>query len=322
MNETAIAPYEEAPRSAMEIKAQVNLIQEVMKSVMKNDVHFGTIPGCGPKPTLLKAGAEKLMSTFRLAADPIIDDLSLDDEARYRITVRMMTPSGVFVGAGIGEASSSEEKYKWRKSVCKEEWIETPEDRRRNKWVAPHGKDPFKIQQVRSNVSDIANTVLKMAKKRAMIDGVLTVTAASDLFTQDIEDMSKEALNQNNGGQSQTTSQQRKSENKSEVCACGKKKAISFPVCYDCNNLKKSGKSYGGQLKEEADQVKRPDPNSIISPEKKKMLEGLIGKSALSRDDLKDFLDVKSFNDIENRQMDDALKMISDNPMQEPGSQG
>ncbi|MEC2076308.1 hypothetical protein [Metabacillus fastidiosus] len=34
----------------------------------------------------------------------------------------------------------------------------------------------------------IVNTVLKMAKKRALIDAVLSATRASGLFTQDIED--------------------------------------------------------------------------------------------------------------------------------------
>jgi hypothetical protein len=38
----------------------------------------------------------------------------------------------------------------------------------------------------------MANTVLKMAKKRAQIDLTLTATAASDVFTQDIEDMPDE----------------------------------------------------------------------------------------------------------------------------------
>lgn len=33
------------------------------------------------------------------------------------------------------------------------------------------------------------NTVLKMAKKRAHVDAILTATAASDIFTQDVEDM-------------------------------------------------------------------------------------------------------------------------------------
>ena len=34
-----------------------------------------------------------------------------------------------------------------------------------------------------------------MAKKRALVDAVLTVTAASDIFTQDIEDIPEEILN-------------------------------------------------------------------------------------------------------------------------------
>ena len=33
------------------------------------------------------------------------------------------------------------------------------------------------------------NTVKKMAKKRAMADGILTATCSSDLFTQDLEDL-------------------------------------------------------------------------------------------------------------------------------------
>ena len=39
------------------------------------------------------------------------------------------------------------------------------------------------------NPSDSYNTVLKMAKKRAMVDGVITTTACSDIFDQDIDEM-------------------------------------------------------------------------------------------------------------------------------------
>jgi len=38
------------------------------------------------------------------------------------------------------------------------------------------------------NPADYYNTCLKMAKKRALVDATLTTTAASDIFTQDIED--------------------------------------------------------------------------------------------------------------------------------------
>jgi hypothetical protein len=37
--------------------------------------------------------------------------------------------------------------------------------------------------------ADVENTCLKMAKKRAYVDGTLTTTATSGLFSQDLEDM-------------------------------------------------------------------------------------------------------------------------------------
>ncbi|HIJ50738.1 MAG TPA: hypothetical protein HPP54_06770, partial [Nitrospinae bacterium] len=48
------------------------------------------------------------------------------------------------------------------------------------------------------NPADYYNTVLKMAKKRALVDAVLTATAASDIFSQDIEETRSNG--DNNGG--------------------------------------------------------------------------------------------------------------------------
>jgi len=175
------------PLTAAEIKAQVQSIQQVMEAVMKPDVHYGKIPGT-QKNTLYKAGSEKILSTFRIAVDPVVEDLSTADCYRYRVIARGVLPTGEIVGAGVGEASTDEEKYKWRGSVCKAEFDATPEDRRRIKWDR-YGKE---TQQVRTNPADLANTVLKMAKKRAQIDLTLTATGASDVFEQDLEDMPEE----------------------------------------------------------------------------------------------------------------------------------
>ncbi len=186
------------PLSAMQVREQVNLIQEVMKSVMIDGTHFGKIPGAGDKPTLFKAGAEKLASTFRLAVEPIVEELSHGDEYRVRIIARI-TEMGTerLLGSGVGEASSSESKYMWRAAVCPEEYDATPDSMRRVKWNKGYPPKPaWKQDQVRMNVADVANTVLKMAKKRAMVDGILTVTGASDIFTQDIEELPKEYLDQ------------------------------------------------------------------------------------------------------------------------------
>lgn len=175
--------------TAENIRAQVGLIQKVMKAVMKKETHYGVIPGTN-KPTLYKAGAEVLLTTFRIAVDPEVDDLSTGDEIRYRIrAIGRHQATGNVVGTGIGECSTSEEKYRWRDAVCQEEFDAADEDRKRIKYAKAKGGGHYTRQQIRTVPADLANTVLKMAKKRAQIDLTLTATAASDIFTQDVEDM-------------------------------------------------------------------------------------------------------------------------------------
>jgi hypothetical protein len=154
---------------------------------MRNDVDFGTIPGT-PKPTLYKPGAEKICSLFQLAPRVLVTDMSHPDVVAYQVRVELFTIGGVFCGEGVGSASSAESKYQWRSSVCKEEWDAAPEDRRRVTYKRGKNNSFYTIAQVRTEPSDQDNTILKMAKKRALIDAVLTVTAASDIFTQDAED--------------------------------------------------------------------------------------------------------------------------------------
>lgn len=188
----AVDNYGSRSLTAADVRAQVNLMHDVMKEVMIENTHFGIIPGT-KQPSLYKAGAEKIMSTFRLAADPQVEDLGRDGEVHYRVKVALLSASGAFLGAGIGECSSSEEKYAWRRIVCEEEFVATPENRRRIKFQKYQGKVE-QVKQIRTNPADVSNTVLKMAKKRGLVDAVLTVTAASDLFTQDIEDLPAEVV--------------------------------------------------------------------------------------------------------------------------------
>jgi hypothetical protein len=195
--------YNAKPLTAVEIKAQVQVIQEVMAAVMKKDIHYGIIPGT-PKPTLYKPGSEKILATFHIAAYPKeVEDLSTDDEIRYRVKVHGLTIAGDIIGVGVGECSSNEEKYRWRKPVCEEEFNETPETKRRIVWKK--GNPNYQLKQVRTNPADVANTILKMAKKRAQIDMTLTATAASDVFDQDLEDIPEEVRDgmHDNSGQGQ-----------------------------------------------------------------------------------------------------------------------
>ena len=208
----------ESAMSLEKIKHQVSLIQQVMSAVMRVDEHYGTIPGTN-KPTLLKPGAEKLCQTFRLGAfleGHGAEIVSRDMEHGHReYTVRLALvhlPSGTIVGHGIGVCGTMESKYRWRKQdrqcpscgtyTILRSKFEKNGDRGWYCYAKIGGcgeefdsNDPEIVTQItgRSENPDPAdsyNTTAKMAKKRALVDAVLTATAASDIFTQDVEDQS------------------------------------------------------------------------------------------------------------------------------------
>lgn len=172
-----------------DIIQHVAVVQEVMRAVMKKEVHYGIIPGTD-KPTLYKAGAEVLCMVFKIADEYAVEDLSTSDTIRYRVTCTGIHQlSRAVLGSGMGEASSGEEKYKWRKAY-ETEYSETPANLRRKKTgYSKKEKKNYETFQVRTEPADLANTILKMANKRAKMAMVLNVTAASDCFAQDLEDM-------------------------------------------------------------------------------------------------------------------------------------
>jgi hypothetical protein len=129
----------------------------------------------------------------------------------YEVTCTLYhIPTGQSVGQGVGSATTMEGKYRYRggekegtgKPVPKEYWNLKKEGRleEAKAMIGGAGFAPGKIngaweicsigeKQEHDNPADYYNTVLKMAKKRAHVDAILTATAASDIFTQDVEDM-------------------------------------------------------------------------------------------------------------------------------------
>jgi len=200
MNEENAITVREAPVLTLkEVRDQTQLVKHLLTEVFKEGTHYGTIPGTA-KPSLWKPGAEKALSMFKIAVTPLVTDLSTADEVHYRIeAVARHYVSGTDLGSAFGEASSSEEKYKWRAAVCDEEFEATSPERRRIKFKAGRWDPKLRIngpatqiRQVRTEPADVANTILKMAAKRAEVAVTLRVTAASDVFSQDLEDLSEE----------------------------------------------------------------------------------------------------------------------------------
>ena len=162
------------PFSVSNIRQRIQAVQEVMRGVMKEGTHYGTIPGT-PKPSLWKPGAEVLCLTFRLA--PILDSRVVADDLECEWAYTAYKRDGSIVEGncvGFFEVEAS----------CTISNLDG----------APLSRCSARCnnreKQYRSlSLFEIRNTVQKMAEKRAFVSAVLLATGASDIFTQDLEDL-------------------------------------------------------------------------------------------------------------------------------------
>lgn len=173
-------------RSKMEeMRERLSLVRRFFADVMVEGQDYGTVPGTD-KPVLLKCGAEKLCEFYGFA--PKITELREEKDIntgyyRVLVVISLYRRNGEHVADGVGEANSYETKYRYR-------WVleeDAPEDAKAEAKVRyVKGKKYYRIQN--DEMHSIWNTVLKMAKKRALVDAVLTATRSSGIFTQDLED--------------------------------------------------------------------------------------------------------------------------------------
>ncbi len=229
--------------------ARVDKIREVQSKVMKEGQHFGVVPGTSGKPSLFKPGAEILTLTFQLDPQFAPVDRWNGEHLEVVVTCTLYSiVSGARVGSGVGSCSTMESKYAYRKGErkcpkCGKAAIIKGKEEFGGGWVCWKKKDgcdaKFKdgdasIEGQKSDrvanpdLPDLYNTVRKMACKRAHVAAVLFVTCASEIFTQDVEDMADKGHADDGGrdeapqqqqrqqaprGQQQRTSQQRRSQN-------------------------------------------------------------------------------------------------------------
>ncbi len=222
MNETQAPPMSIVPATSGrpesmalrlgDIKERQRLVEQFFKEVMVKDVDFGVIPGT-PKPSLWKPGAEKLAEFYGYA--PVIKDTreSVNEQtgfARMVVTIALVERgTGEIVAEGVGEANTMEDKHRWRESKrtcpkCGSAALRKGKDDTGGGWYcwakiggcgAKFGDNAPEItSQMAGRIEnaapwDLWNTILKMAKKRAVVDAVLSATRSSGLFTQDVEDL-------------------------------------------------------------------------------------------------------------------------------------
>ena len=158
----AVALYELETRFAMAVR-QRELLENYIKERLTPNKHFYTVgDDPGRKPSLTKEGAEliclphALKGHYEWLSGP--DSPPLDDTP-YQITMKCeLEANGNFSGEGVGSASSH---------------VTTKDGER-------------KVRQRDPGLRH--NATIKMACKSAYIAATLNSTAASEFFTQDLED--------------------------------------------------------------------------------------------------------------------------------------
>ncbi|RNC62799.1 MAG: hypothetical protein AWM53_02018 [Candidatus Dichloromethanomonas elyunquensis] len=152
---TGLSIIESINPSVMTTSLQkIHQFQQLVQSQMKQNHDYGIIPGT-EKPTLLKPGAEKILMLMGLTSEfDIVESTRGFDLGFFQYQVKCcLYKNGICITQGMGAANTKERKY------------------------------------IKMDAYTMDNTVLKMAKKRALVDAALLVGSLSDVFTQDIEDM-------------------------------------------------------------------------------------------------------------------------------------
>jgi len=204
---------------------KISQFQQLVQSQLKQNHDYGVIPGT-PKPTLLKPGAEKILMLMGLRSEFDIVDSTRDfEKGFFQYQVRCKLYRGdILITEGLGAANTKERRYL--------------------------KQDPYTID----------NTVLKIAKKRALIDATLLVASLSEVFTQDIEDMDLE------GNQLPQNEQERNQQNlipdSEETISKAQAKRMFALAKGDAELCKVIIKKYGY---EKSEQVKKVDYDKICA---------------------------------------------------------
>lgn len=219
-NEIVVSQAQEMFMPVMNVQlatARRAALVQFTREIMVNGTDYGVVPGTGTKPTLLKPGAEKLVTFFGLTPVPVpvetVEDWTGENHGGepffyYRYKMELWR-TGSLVAAAEGSCNSWETKYRYRRGErtcpkCGQATIIKGKAEYGGGWVclakkggcgakykdgdkAIEGQDVGRV--LNPDTADLVNTIQKMAQKRALVAAVLIGVNASEFYTQDVEDV-------------------------------------------------------------------------------------------------------------------------------------
>ena len=278
-----------------EMKLKLSMVQNFMKEVMDEGFDYGIIPGTD-KPCLFKPGAEKMLAVYGFSSIVKEKKETRDLKTGYylaEITMQIIhRGTGAIIAEGVGECSSFESKYRYR-------WMfenELPKGTDKTglvikEWESKDKTKTYaKYRMENSDLIDQWNTVLKMAKKRALVDATLTATGTSGIFNQTVDEMDDWMGKEDDG---RLTKLQKK---KNVPTAADEKSSFNPTAGSGMITIAQKNKI---QYDAEKKNVKPADIEAIIQAEKKKPIAELTKAEAsaiidwlskVSEEDLQDLL--------------------------------
>lgn len=166
-------------------------LNDYVNQALKEGIDYGRVPGID-KPFLMKSGAEKILQLFNCA--PVFEVIERDQNPHtgyfyVEFRARAVTiDGGLVIGEGVGCCCSWESKYRWRKEYWRGKDAPPEDEGWERGWDKKQRREFFYRRIENPDIVDTWNTTLKIGKKRSLVDLALTISGASEKFTQDVED--------------------------------------------------------------------------------------------------------------------------------------
>jgi len=166
------------------MKTEIRLLQEMVRDLLTPGVDYGRIPGT-PADSLWDTGASQIIGAFNCYAGQR-RILKLEDTGD-RIAVCVEVPvisreTGQVTATGIGAASTLEPEYKYRWVEYPGEWGYDAETAKGFKTRTERGKRLYRIPNPEH--SELLNTIVKMASKRAEVDAAESLPGVASVLRQ------------------------------------------------------------------------------------------------------------------------------------------
>lgn len=217
-NNTALIEYQskelELPQGNEIINELDKIVsyRKVIQSHLVMNLDYGKSFASQPKPSLFKAGAEKIVGMLKLSKKiEVISKTEDFDKPLFVYTVRCTLYKGDRSIEGVGSANSKEKKFQ-RNEVF---------DYRTKSYRSATEEE--KVEYTYS----ITNTILKMASKRALVDAVLNIGCLSEVFTQDLEDYDNNKSYNKNSNNNKSYTKNNNRSNKNTISVEENRKVLS-----------------------------------------------------------------------------------------------